>query len=50
MSIFKYFKLWFLPRGKGQFCCGFKITLPIGKDPQQLKTERKNNGKNLKQN
>lgn len=50
MSIFKYFKLWFLPRGKGQFRWGFKIILPIGKDPQQLKTERKNNGKNLKQN
>ena len=50
MSIFKYFKLWFLPRGKGQFRCGFKITLPIGKDPKRLKTERKNNGKNLKPN
>lgn len=46
VNIFKYLKIWFLPRGKG-FRCGFKITLPIGKDPRK---ERKNNGKNFKQN
>lgn len=39
MNIFKCLKVWFLPRGKGQFNCGFKITLPIGKKPQK---ERKN--------
>lgn len=27
--------MWFLPRGKGQFNCAFKITLPIGKDKKK---------------